>query len=164
VTLTPESHFKSYEFLSRLEPMPGQNRPVLQPKRGPIFKLGVSYTRLCLKVKDNYRRALDSIFVLKGLPLTRIGTAIDWMQHNQINLYSKTLYDYRAHASTTYELPLLGAWELDKGPSIKDVRTKSRKIDLLARKMSVLAQPLLCSPLSVRTHKKFRKILSFLHQ
>jgi len=47
-----------------------------------------------------------------------------------------------------------------KGPSIKDVCTKSRKIDPLDGKMSALAQP----PLTVRTHHKFRKIRSFLHQ
>jgi len=36
---------------------------------------------------------------------------------------------------------------------LEDVRTKSRKIDPLARKMSTLAQP--PHPLSVRTHHKF---------
>jgi len=47
------------------------------------------------------------------------------------------------------------------GPSIKDVRTKSRKIDSLplVRKMSAQAQP--PSPLSVRTHYNFEKSESF---
>jgi len=49
-----------------------------------------------------------------------------------------------------------------KGPPIKDVCTKSRKIDPLpfVRKMSALTQP----PLSVQTHHKFQKIRSFLRQ
>jgi len=52
-----------------------------------------------------------------------------------------------------------------KVPSIKDVRIKSRKIDLLplCRKMSALAQ-WLNLPLSVREHHKFRKIRSFLRK
>jgi len=47
-----------------------------------------------------------------------------------------------------------------KGPSIKDVCIKSRKIDPPCPQMSALAQP----PLSVRTHHKFRKSRLSLHQ
>jgi len=45
-------------------------------------------------------------------------------------------------------------WIILRGPSIKDARTKSRKIT-----PSPLAQT--PPPLSVRTHRKIRKILSF---
>jgi len=50
--------------------------------------------------------------------------------------------------------------KFNKGPSIKDVRTKSRTIDNPlppVRKMSALAQP----PLSERTHHKFRNYEEF---
>jgi len=50
----------------------------------------------------------------------------------------------------------------NKGPSIKDVRTKSRKIDshpLCPQNVRTNS-----TSLSVQTHHKFRKIRSFLHQ
>jgi len=52
----------------------------------------------------------------------------------------------------------------DKGPSIKDICTKSRKIELfpLVRKMSELAQPLL--PPCPCGHKRISKNPTFLHQ
>jgi len=55
--------------------------------------------------------------------------------------------------------------KLSYGPSLKDVRTKSRKIDALplVQKMSALAQPSLS--LSVQTHHKLKKSEIFiLHQ
>jgi len=53
----------------------------------------------------------------------------------------------------------------DMGPSITDVRTKSRKIDPLPPCPANCSHWLnLPSPLSVRTHQKFRKIRSFLCQ
>jgi len=48
-------------------------------------------------------------------------------------------------------------WIICKGPSIKDVRTKSRKIDPLVRKMSALAQPPPLPPCSCGHTKNFEK-------
>jgi len=53
---------------------------------------------------------------------------------------------------------------LDKGPYIKDVQTKSRKIDSLSSCPQNVRTCSTSSPLSVQTHHKFRKIRSFLHQ
>jgi len=57
-----------------------------------------------------------------------------------------------------------GKSDRDKGPSITDVRTKSRKIEPLplSEKCPHWLKP--PAPLSERTHRKFRKILSFMYQ
>jgi len=59
---------------------------------------------------------------------------------------------------------LYGHWTAPKGPSIKNVCTKSRKIDPLPPCPQNVGTGSSPPPLSVRTYHKFRKIRSFLHQ
>jgi len=68
---------------------------------------------------------------------------------------------WSTNSTNCWSTPNCNDQRLDKGPFIKDIYTKSRKLDLPLSLSTKCPHWLNPSPLSVRTYHKFRKILSF---
>jgi len=112
------------------------------------------------RIQNDISRSYESWFAQKS-DKKFVNEIVLWKSLNEVDPLLPDVSEHFCYGDVlnkTYILIIYYSWLLGRGPSIKDVRTKSRKINPSPCLQNVHNG---LTPLSVRTHHKFWKIYSF---